>query len=50
MVVLPVIVLVVFSLLYFYDKARGGYHKVALVQHQETPQERVQEAPTVSQA
>lgn len=31
---LPLILLVVFIALYFYDKSRGGYKKVVLVQHQ----------------
>jgi len=33
MLFLPVITLAVFSAIYFYDKARGGYQKEVLVQH-----------------
>lgn len=33
MVALPVVTLAVFSAIYFYDKARGGYQKEVLVQH-----------------
>jgi|SRR5579872_227075 len=35
LVALPIILLCVFIAIYMYDKSRGGYQKVVLVQHQE---------------
>ena len=37
-VVLPIILTVIFTGIYLYDRARGGYQKEILIQHQEEPE------------
>ena len=50
MIVLPIILIVAFSLLYFYDKSRGGYRQENLVQDQTTPTEIGEAFSPVNQA
>lgn len=50
MVIMPIILIVAFTLIYFYDKSRGGYRQEALVQNQDAPDEVAQQMATVSQA
>ena len=37
-VILPVILTAIFTSMFLYDRARGGYRREILVQHQEEPE------------